>query len=93
MASRTPINLFISKGFTKNILQNSDVDSAEVAKVVNGLLDGTVKSIEDITRINSTLGRNAYKSSDLVCATLRSLGLDGKASAFMDDVAASRLEF
>ena len=81
------------QGLYKNILQNSDVDSAEVAKVVNGLLDGTVKSIEDITRINSTLGRNAYKSSDLVCATLRSLGLDGKASDFMDDVAASRLEF
>ena len=76
-----------------NLVQNRKIDINDTTKIVDGLLDGNITSIDDITKINSSAGENAYKSAEALSVSIKNLGIEAKSSKFLNDVSEARLEF
>ena len=75
-----------------SLVQSKEIDIVDIVRIVDGLLDGSIKAIDDITRINSSASVNAYKAGEIICDSLKNLGADKKAEAFLNDIAAARIE-
>ena len=90
--SKNVLNLVHTKTLYDVLLQrNADIPTATVKKVIDGFIDGTVKSVDDISKISSKVAQNATKSREIVIQSLKDLGLGKKMSSFIDELVVDKM--
>ena len=71
---------------------NTYLPDEKIAIVVKGLMDGSIKSLDDVVKINAQIAKNMCNSYDVVAATIKSLKKEKALSGLLDDIAAKSLE-
>lgn len=87
----------VNKLMNARILYNqlkkaNEISDEQLRKVVVGLLDGSIKSLDDISRINAQIAKNMCGSYEVVAASIKSLGKEKALSGLLDDIARNSLE-
>lgn len=74
------------------LLKNNSISDEQLRIVVTGLLDGSIKSLDDVSKINAQIAKNMCGSYEVVAASIKSVGNEKALSGLLDDVARTGLE-
>lgn len=76
----------------RQIVKNHSIPEEQVRKVLNGLMDGTIKSLDEISEINTQIAKNICGSREIIAQSIRNLGNEKAFSGLLDDIARNSLE-
>ncbi len=89
----TNVNKLInSKLLYDQLKRNNTIPDADLKKVIARLLDGSIKSLDDVTMINVQMAKNLCGSKEIVAATIKSMGNEKALSGLLDDIARASFE-
>lgn len=71
---------------------NTYIPDEQFRIVITGLLDGSIRSLDDVSKINTQIAKNMCGSYEIVAASIKSLGNEKALSGLLDDIARNSLE-
>ena len=71
--------------------KNSNITEQAVKNTIDGIINGSIKSLDDISSLNSLIGKNIQSSREIAVQALKQLNLDKKAAKIIDDLVVNKL--
>ena len=75
--------------FYRSLSKNTSDEAVD--QLIEGILNTSIKSLDDIARIDSTLADNVLRASDLVTNYITRMGLEKRSSSLLTDLAVNNL--
>ncbi|MBR2812998.1 MAG: HNH endonuclease, partial [Solobacterium sp.] len=72
---------------------NTYLSEEKLRSVVTGLMDGSIKSLDDVVKINKQISENMCRSYEAVAMAINNLGNEKELSGLLNDIACNRLEY
>lgn len=76
----------------EQILRNNSIADDQLEIVIAGILDGSLKSLDDISSISTQIAKNLTSSREVVAQTIKNLGKGNALSGLLDDLAKAGME-
>ena len=90
--SKNVINLMNTQKLYNALLQrNTSISTATVKQVIDGFIDGSVKSVDDVSKISTQVAKNARSSREILIQSFKDLGLGKKMSSFIDELVVDKM--
>ncbi len=79
------------KNLYNQLLKGNKIDESSILKALNGILDGSIKSIDDMEKISTQIAKNIQSSREAVASLIKQLGREKKAATLLGDLASQEL--
>ena len=86
------LNKLINYGsLYRNIVKDNVISIDIVEKIVDGFFDGTIKSLDDIAKINKQASKNISDAPEIFSILFKELNISKKMGSLLDDLASIHL--
>ena len=58
----------------EQMLRNNSIPDDQLEKVISGIMDGSLKSLDDVTNISSQIAKNLTSSREVAAIAIKNLG-------------------
>jgi len=72
--------------------QNNSIAHSTIKSVIDGIYNNTIKSLDNISIINTQLAKNMQSARDVVAESLKQLGLGAKTANLLNDIAVQKIK-
>jgi len=80
------------KNLYNSMLKNNDISASVIAKVIDGILDGSIKNLDDVSKINTQIAKNMKTSGEVISQNLKNLGKGVKSQTLLNELAQSSIK-
>ena len=76
----------------EQMLRNNSITDDQLEKVIVGIMDGSLNSLDDISDISTQIAKNLTSSREVVAQAIKNLGNGNALSGLLDDLAKAGME-
>lgn len=76
----------------EQMLRNNNIPDEQLEKVIAGIMDGSLKSLDDISDISAQIAKNLTSSREVTAQVIKNLGNGNALSGLLDDLAKAGME-
>lgn len=76
----------------EQMLRNNNIPDEQLEKVIAGIMDGSFKSLDDISEISTQIAKNLTSSREVTAQVIKNLGNGNALSGLLDDLAKAGME-
>lgn len=84
------IKLLNTKKLYNCLLQDNQIPEKAIKKIIDGFMDGTIKTVDDVAKINKQAAKN-IRYSEALAQALKDLGLGKRMSDFIDGLVVDKM--